>query len=79
MDTTVDPTAYMVVVIAMVVGLVLVLVTQIKALFCGPPPVPLKRLPLRPALSIQFKHDDTSSSAVASSGKFTANNAFPQL
>jgi hypothetical protein len=58
---TVDPTPYLAVAAALVIGLVLIILRQVKALFSRPPPVPKKRLPMRPALSIQFKPDDISS------------------
>lgn len=49
--------AYAITAVALLVGLVIV---QFR-MFSRPPPVPLKRLPLRPALSIQFKPDDVAS------------------
>ena len=64
----VDPTSSMVLAIAILFGLVSVLLYQIKLLFSRPPPVPLKRLPPRPALSIQFKPDDIASAAGINSG-----------
>ena len=61
---TADPTMYLVLAAAILLGLVLVVIRQIKALFSRPPPVPTKRLPMRPALSIQFKPDDISASTM---------------
>ena len=44
--------------IAAVIFLVSFLFLKYQVLFSRPPPVPLKSLPLRPALSIRFKPDD---------------------
>lgn len=50
-----NATSWLVVMVAFLVSFVFL---KYKVLFSRPPPVPLKSLPLRPALSIRFKPDD---------------------
>jgi len=53
--------------LALAVGVLTLLVFVQLRIFSRPPPVPLKRLPRRPALSILFKPDDISATVNANS------------
>jgi hypothetical protein len=66
--------------LGMIVFLIVLAFIQLRA-FARPPPVPLKRLPRRPALSILFKPDDitslsvhNTSSTMGQSGGVSATN-----
>ena len=49
---------YFIAATVVIITYALVKLSRVFVLFSRPPPVPLKSLPLRPALSIQFKPDD---------------------
>ena len=74
MEDVVDADLYL---ILTIIALITLAFIQLKA-FSRPPPVPLKRLPRRPALSILFKPDDISSlsaSKVGSTGSQSSAKA----
>ena len=58
-----NATSYLIAVTVVIVTYVFFKLSKVLVLFSQPPPVPLKSLPLRPALSIQFKPDEIAFTA----------------
>jgi len=58
-----NATSYLIAVTVVIFTYVFFKLSKVLVLFSRPPPVPLKSLPLRPALSIQFKPDEIAFTA----------------
>ena len=71
MEDVVDADYYL---ILAIISLIILAFIQLKA-FSRPPPVPLKRLPRRPALSILFKPDDISALSASKVGSICSQSS----